>query len=229
MERKKTQRLGLLRYEKLDLRYCVMSTFWEQLQDAFIRGLPSARDFASFPAIKALLDAPDDVEVTIDDFTALRDNVPEYVAEFQRHQKLAIQELIEKELDIKIPPDVDVYKLAIATVICCQCYTSLVDEVCPYGCFNEECSNDEDIDWSAPDACESALNSIAGCHPWSLLPEGLKERRWPLLLYLIDCVGEDPARVTVAEMEQKTTRWICNGPCKSNNARMIMGWRAVVR
>ena len=104
MERKKTRRLGLLRYEKLDLRYCVMSTFWEQLQDAFIRGLPSARDFASFPAIKALLDAPDDVEVTIDDFTALRDNVPEYVAEFQRHQKLAIQELIEKELDLEIRP-----------------------------------------------------------------------------------------------------------------------------
>lgn len=229
MKKKKTERLRLIHYTHMEERYTILNEFWCGIEFDFRNSLPGCRDVASFPAIKAIMDLPDDVVVTDDNFQLIKDNIMEYVAEYKQIQNAMLREWIEDQTDLHLSKDVDILDLAIASHIKCSCSSTSCNPLA-HDCgdsYRYRSRNKFKIDWSAEpdDFYERALDKIAGYPCWS--PAGF-ESPWWILKYLIKCAGEDPALVTADEMSRKDIRWYC-ASCDSENVRTIMSWRAVVR
>lgn len=228
MDRYKTNRLGRQYFQMLQGRYLQMKAFYFKLcRDMYMHwAFPSARDLAALPAFKAILDAPEDVKVTTESFEALRGNITEYIAEFKLKQETAISQWIENKTGLKLGSKVNIFELAITSQARCRCRRSyLVDSHFSHTCTDWTYDKKDEIDWKDENARDIALNNIAGACPWELQDPELP---WEVLEYLIKCAGGNPATTTAAEMDQKPIRWICNGECKSESARIIMDWRAVV-
>lgn len=228
VEQKKVERLGLQHYKHIKNRYEVLQNFWHKLRHDFSHTFPNCRDAASFPAVKAIIDSPDDVVITDDSFRLLKVNILEYVTEFQQEQKAMLRDWIESHTDLKLRTDIDVFDLAITThVMCSTCKSLAMDWYLFHSCLNAYPSHKEiKIDWlNDKDVYNTALDKCSGKHRWSTDSLQLP---WGLLKYLFECAGEDPATVTADTMDKKSIRWYCARYCHSDNARVIMNWRAAV-
>lgn len=232
MEMKKAERLGLEHYERMEERYGLLQEFCHTLGFDFCSTLPSVRDIASIPLAKAILDSPDDVIVTEDSFQSLRDNLLEYVSELQQAHKTMLREWIEDETGLHLSTDVDILDLAITRHITCNCGTKVMGK----NLFHADCSDGYrererkskkiKIDWLAEDAYEAALDKLTREYRWSTDSFKL---HWGPVKHIINRAGEDPASVTTETMDQKKMRWYCaDSNCHSDNARMIMTWKAAV-
>ncbi|KAK7695359.1 hypothetical protein QCA50_002551 [Cerrena zonata] len=223
MNQKKVERLNSQYKAPLADRLQHLESWLGQFKDEFCPYIPQLRDVASFSVIKALVDAPPEVEVTFDTFESIKHTIVEQMAVFQHHLKEIIRKWIEDETGLQLSPGVDIFDLAVTSQIRDGGDSNPLESYF----FHDRPSVYEEVelDYSAEDRYDTFVDKITQERRWSTSDFHLP---WSTVKYVIEAVGEDPACVTIATMNKKDKRWYCAGTCHSDNARMIMNWTVAI-
>lgn len=227
MNQWKKVRLGRIYYQLLSRRVKLLEEFLSEefSEDGklFVH-LPATRYLVDFPAIKEIIDSPDDATITLESFASLRDTILDLFASLQQEQKPMLREWVEEALKSKIPAGVDVFDLAITSQLLDLDGSNLFEHYF-LKAKKESYLEDDDLglDHMYGDLYDTCMNKITRRYRrTSVYP------RWNVIKYVIETAGEDPANVTAATMDRKEMRWYCADSCYHSESRVIMNWRAAV-
>ncbi|OCH91548.1 hypothetical protein OBBRIDRAFT_792139 [Obba rivulosa] len=223
------------RKEVLRPRYCALDTFLascfaEERKTPASELRPKAIDLAMMPEFRALIDAPDDVQITTQSFEPLREQMDTFVERWHADIKHRLVEwmLMGRPENRPFPADVDPVALASAVFPCGRCPDEDIDHrvhrypgIIAHPCFRIRTA-------PADTAYERNIGDIAGINPLQLKPNGLHVDHQKIHEILESC-GKDPDRVTIQEMDDLDVhvfQW-CRGQLVKKNSR-IVHWRLAI-
>lgn len=200
---------------------------------------PPFRDLVSLPAIKAVLDSPQDTTLTLESFAFLRHDILGLFAELQEQQKRKVRQWFERSEGIVLSNDTDLFDLAMASYLKIKMTRGFCeyDPECPPlfehyfirgkadSCRQKTCQHHD----SRPEIhglYEACMDKIIKAHSWNQIDFQLDTDR---IKWVIEAVGENPANATTDVMDRKAIRWYCER-CDDGRDHLCltMNWRAVV-
>ena len=224
--------------ELLKSRLDILKEFWKGFCDKLHYYRVDAREIASFPNIKAIMDSPRDKDVTLQEFDndKIKGSILGQLTNLQQEQRASVRQWIQKNSGLTLTPEstVDLYDLAIVSDMYEGPYSnSLIDGDFLIGGYIWNLSSEDNADEQSKvkltiydeNRYERFIDLISYRCLWN--PRNLRAN-WPLIRWVIDRAGEDPAKVTGKKMDEKSIRYFCTGGCGSDNLRVIMDWREAV-
>ncbi|KAJ3489820.1 hypothetical protein NLI96_g1862 [Meripilus lineatus] len=157
---------------------------------------PHTRVIASFPEIRQIIDKPDDISVTIDDFLALTQTVHKSVADWRDKRISFFADCVRRQFDI--PENIDPLQLAIGQFFQCnRCQRALA---LPYAlghyCYRTLKDHLDDYDLFADSAyCANLTLAV--------------EARVDAINSLLEACNRDTRTTTVQDMDDLDLRFTC--------------------
>lgn len=226
MEEHRTKRLYKARVEVLVTRIKMLWEARRQLSQYIRRDeVPSLRDFALFPEVRAIVEAPNDAEVTPASFDVLRTSISDIVDRWYSEKKTFFEELVRKSIGPECSTDISPLDLAMSLGLLCEharMTTSFPRVI--YRC----CGRFPSVYMKrGKNEFETALNLDREISEGPLDYDHITVDT-NTVGNVIKACGQDPHRVTVAEMDNLNTRLTCV-TCDEEGVLGVMTWRAAVR
>ncbi|KAI0957121.1 hypothetical protein AcW1_005615 [Taiwanofungus camphoratus] len=228
--RHEDERKDLLR-ARLKMLLCMISglhlqtrrTLADEYKPAFV-------DYAIMPKFRQIVEAPSNDSITINNFLAHRDLVPELDAQWQAGTKAQLANLIKEKIDV--PENVEPLDLAVAYFKCDNCQAlARYPQVIAHKCLRSSGS-----EWAM---FEELLHSVAGSQhgdPYERLAVSVGHiSRWSCNNLTIDSTmelvqgillacGKDPRTTTRQEMDNLDVR-LCQRSFDGRGIKKVMHWR----
>ena len=215
------------RVHVLDARLKILWTVRRNLAREFsdIKMFPRQRDFALLPDVRAIIDVPNDHEITEESFHPLRDTIRDSIAQWIAEKKTFVETLIRKSVNLDPESDISPWDLAMSLGLRCSSCYCLVSFP---GFLVHKCKYIERDDSKRKDMYEEILDELNVGE--SAIPPSFEHIivDTKFMGDIIRLCEQDPERVTIAEMDKLPTRLTCIC-CIGADYIRVMTWRAAVR
>ncbi|GBE83905.1 hypothetical protein SCP_0509640 [Sparassis crispa] len=232
MEKLKTQRLAEEHRERLHSRLALLSDLIDNYYAGIPRTpaseyLPHLVDFAMMSEFRALVDALDSVNITPDDFLALRPQIPNLVEKWQNNAKAELTLLLAEELGLTdIPDDTNIFDLAVAWFQCTKCRKVLrYPNIIAHGCMRQYYHG-----FYHPDAAheyQALVYGEARTAAWSTASISCS-RPVQRAYMLVKACGKDPSSTTARAMDELDARFWWKNP-SALPSRSVVSWRLAMK
>ncbi len=183
---------------------------------------PRDRDFAALPEFQAIIDVPDEVQVTPGSFAHLRPLVPGFVINWHQQRLRRLEESLREHMDI--PHGTPLIGLAVNQYHRCSFCDLLLDIP---SMFVHNCRRF--FYWEDSSAYNEAADKVT--RSWLEVPY---EQESEMLKGILAACGQDYLSCTVEDMDNLDVRLTCR-TCRDNTSMgeaapwSIMNWRSAVR
>ncbi|CAL1694143.1 unnamed protein product [Somion occarium] len=189
---------------------------------------PSTREFAFFPGVKGLLNAPEEVEITVESFGVLRAEIPKHLTIWKDRVDNLLREFIKTKRGAA--EGIDPLRLAIGAYYRCkECgealwYPNVLIHACLSKCYDNHDYNTLCYEWK--DQYRSMISELVGGKHWDThhLCFDVKP-----IWKVIEAFEMDPSRATTEDMDHCQVRLTCNHRiCTSDGVLAVMTWRVAM-
>ena len=227
MESFKAARIRVGRVPILKARLKTLWTVRRNIAREFsdIKFFPRQRDFALLPDVRAIIDVPNDHEITEESFNPLRDTLRDSIAQWIAEKKTFVETLIRQSVNLDPKSDISPWDLAMSLGLrCLKCYHSLSFP----GFLVHKCQYIRRDDSKRKDMYEGIVDQLNVAE--AAIPPNFQHVTvdTEFMGDIIRLCGQDPEKVTMAEMDKLPTRFTCVD-CNKGNTVQVMTWRTAVR